>query len=384
MNRAYAMAAYAAIVAAATIECRDEKGATASGNLAGAELLAARKQEYKDLLAKAKKENRALTDEETTRADQLHAEIDGLEKTERDRQDAVAAAQAKRDEQHRSLAAAAAGAEVDPPKQTANEFYRSVAKGDQVIGNEEVTADVVRAYESMSPIYAAHKNIQDRSTGNTFYFTKVVADTATGEQKAEGASGSTDTTTTLESVGVEFKKYSSQKVLITSEMLEDSAADVSAEISAVGMAKSVMKFTADAVTALMSADAAPAESTGTAWTIGDMVNMFFAMPPRHRNNLSWVCNGTTAAALVNLLGTEAGPRLAAIGFTAESIVADDLMPADRLVLTNITLALAIGRKVPIRVFSQDVPSGREYEVQPRLAAALRDGTAVVIRKRKTA
>ncbi len=353
------------------------------------------KAEYEKLLRTAHLENRGLTVDETKRADQFKAEIVEAERIEREANAVVvagmtaratertAAAQAavNAEEQKRSAAAAASGLRQDLPS---NEYYRSLAKGAVDVGNKEVVADVVRVYQSASPIFAAHTNVQTRSTGMTFTFTRIRPDLSKGYVKTEGASGRDDSTTTIEIVPVPFKLYDSESVLVTQELLDDATVDLGAEISSAGLAKSGTAFGADLVTALMSAVATPTETAATTWAISDLAGAYFGLPLRNRVGLRYIMNSQTAKAVVDLLGVEAGPRLAAIGLSAESILVDEAVTNDVIILANVALALAVGQKTPVRVLVVEVSAGRTYELQPRFAVALRDGTAVAVIKRKSA
>ena len=58
-------------------------------------------------------------------------------------------------------------------------------------------------------------------------------------------------------------------------------------------------------------------------------------------------------------------------------------PADKVAISNLDLALAIGMKEPVRVWTQQISEGVQYEVQPRFAVASRDGSATVVADRRT-
>lgn len=347
-------------------------------------------QEYRAVLDKAKAENRSLNSDEAQRLDILKAEID------KDVNARAAAAELERREtEYRSIAAAqgaidkTAPAAADP-RPGANAYLRSIAKGNADVGNKEVIADVVRQFESQSPIFAAHANVQQRSTGNAFQFTKVTKGSTDGYAKTEGNTGRTDGTgtgATASSVGVAtiaFTTYSGELMTVTQEMLDDAAADVAAEVIGLGSGKATMAFDADAITELESAFLSYTDTAATTWAVADLIDIFLAIPNRNRYGVKYVTSAATAAKLLALMTTDNAPALAAIGFSKDSLVIDDNVTTDVVLGGNITLALAIGMRVPVRVFTQEVSAGRNFEVQPRLAVALRDATALAARKRKAA
>lgn len=341
--------------------------------------LAELKAKYAGLLEKAKTENRSLTAAETTEMDAMKADILKMEKAAEDG--------VKEAERQRSAAAARLNGD-DRKTMKSNEYFRSIARGDQDVGNKEVVADVVRQFNLTCPIYAAHTNVQPRSTGNTYSYTKIQKG-GSGFVKTEGAAAPEDTVSTAVMVAQTFKVYSSEIIPITQEMLDDAVADISQEVMTLGMSKSVIAFGADCVTALKSAFLVstvftPTETAATHWALADVVAAYFEVPVRNRYGVKFICNGETAQAIVAQLTLDNSPQAALIGFTKENIVEDDSMPDDVLFVGNVTLALAIGRKEPVRIFMRETSEGKDVEVQPRFAVGLRDSTAIAARILKAA
>jgi HK97 family phage major capsid protein len=339
------------------------------------------KAKYAGILEKAKTENRSLSAQETTELDGLKAEITKLE-TE-------AQKGVKEAEEQRSAAAA----RVNGPNLQAvdkNTYFRNIAKGSADVGNKEVIADVVRQFNLTSPIYAAHQNVQRRSTGNTYSFTQITKGGA-GYVKTEGNAGTSDTTSTAAMASVAFKTYSGQKVLITQEALDDYACDVAQEIMTLGMAKSVIAFGTDIVTALkvpflVSTTFTPTETAATSWALQDIINCFYEIPIRNRYGVKFMMSSALAKTVTGLLTLDNGPQAAMIGLTKENIleIDDASLADDVLFVGNPTLALAIAMKEPVRTWVQEISEGTQFEVQPRLAVALRDAYALACRQLKAA
>lgn len=341
------------------------------------------------ILDKAKTENRSLTAAENTEIETIKADILKEEKV-------IQAAT----EQQRSAAAAAAARlnRDDVWNMKSNEFFRkmatlgdsymrSISTAGQDVGNKEVIADVVRQFNLTSPIYAAHQNVQPRSTGVVYSYTRINKG-GSGFVKTEGAAAPEDTVSSVTMVSQTFKTYSSEKLQISQEMLDDAVADISQEVMTLGLAKSVLAFGADCVTALESAFLVsnvftPTDTAGTSWAFSDIVAAYYEIPVRNRYGVKYICNGATAQALVSLLTNINAPQAAIIGFTADNIVEDSAMPNNVLIIGNITISLAIGRKEPVRVFMVETSEGRTVEVQPRLAVGLRDSTALAARHLKS-
>jgi HK97 family phage major capsid protein len=345
------------------------------------------KTKYQGTLDTVKTENRAMTAAETTSLDTIKGEIAALEKQAKDEkagQDAAAVADAV---QNRNAAALRAGGQKNPSEMDKNSYFRSIAKGGQDIGNKEVIADIVKQFNLTSPIFAAHANVQKRSTGNTYEFAQISKGGA-GYVKTEGNAGTTDSASALTMVAQTFKTYSGQKVLVTQEAMDDAAFDLSQEVTTLGLAKATLAFGADCVTALKSAflvstTFTPTETAATSWAISDVVAAYYEIPVRNRAaGVKFICAPATAKALITLLTLDNSPQAAAIGLTKENIIEDDSVDADVLFIGSITLALAIGMKIPVRTFVQEVSEGTTFEVQPRFAVGLRDGTALAVRKRK--
>jgi HK97 family phage major capsid protein len=347
------------------------------------------KKQYAELLAKSETEKRSLTAAEVSTLDKLKTDIAAMEKANAD----AAAASIKQQDENRSAAAAAAQSDRDKTyNMPTNDYLRSIAKGADAtasVGNKEVIADVVRQFNAQSPIFAAHGNVQKRSTGNAFSFTKIVKGSSDGGTKTEGNAGASDTTSTAPMVPVPFKTYTGESILVTQEALDDYAADIGAEVIGLGMSKSSLAFGADCITALKSAflvstTFTPTETAASTWALSDVIAAYYEIPARNRRNVKFTCAPATAKNLVSLLTLDNSPQAAAIGLTKENIVEDDAVPADVLFVGDITLALAIGMKIPVRIFKQEVSAGTTMEVQPRLAVALRDATALACRKLKAA
>lgn len=338
--------------------------------------------EYKAVLEKAKTENRGLTADETKSLDTLKGEIEKLE-TAKANDNAAKAELEKREEYLRSIAAAQQTIKDNLGNADKNTYLRSITKGSNDVGNKEIVNDVVRQFETQSPIFGAHQNIQRRSNGMAFSFTKVTKGGA-GYVKTEGNAATEDTASAAVPVSVAFKTYSGQKVVITQEALDDFAADIAQEIITLGSGKATTKFDADAVAELESVDATPTETAATSWALTDITGAFFEIPNRNRVGVKYICAPATAAKIVNMMKAEDAAACAVVGLTAENLIVDDNVTADVLIVANPTLALAIGMKEPVRVFTDEVSEGRAYEVQPRMAVKLRDSTAVALRKLKAA
>jgi HK97 family phage major capsid protein len=335
------------------------------------------KARYQAILDGAKTANRSMTSAETTELDKLKADIARIESE---------AAEGVRNAQQDRSAAAARQSEAKPQDVDKNTYLRSIAKGSADVGNKEVVADVVRQFNLTSPIFAAHTNVQRRSTGNAYQFTQIAKGGA-GYVKTEGAAGTTDSASTATMVAQAFKTYSGQKILVTQEALDDFEADIAAEVLTLGLAKSTVAFGVDCVTALKSAflvstTFTPTQTAATSWAMADLVAAYYEIPVRNRTGVKFICAPATAKALVSLLTLDNGPQAAAIGLKPENIVEDDSVDTDVCFLGNITLALAVGMKVPVRTFIQEVSEGKTFEVQPRFAVGLRDGTALSVRLRK--
>jgi HK97 family phage major capsid protein len=329
------------------------------------------KTRYAAVVDKVATENRAMEKTEVDGLAAIKAEITALEAQRKDAQnvaDANAAVQA------RNAAAARASAQGSAPK-SSNEFYRSITKGSSNVGTKEVVTDVVRVYETQSPLFAAHQNKQLRLTGEKYTYPKITAGSG-GYAKTEGNAGSADTGTTVVMVDATFVTYSSQTITVSQEMIDDAGFDISGEITAVGLSKSTTAFDAAAATALLAYDNTPTETAATSWSLADLIAAYYEIPTRNRNGVKFIMAAATVPAILNLLTTDNAPKAAAIGLSAENIIVDDNITANLVVLCNPTLALAIGMKEQVRVFVDEVSAGRTYEVQPRLAVGLRDGTAV--------
>jgi len=326
------------------------------------------------ILETAKTQNRSFTKAETDEMDNLKAEIAKVEKE--------AAEGVQRAQEERSAAAARLNG---PPTQTmkTNEYLRSIAKGEANVGNIEIINDVVRQFNLTSPIFAAHQNVQKRSTGNAYEFTRISSGGA-GYAKPEGNAGTSDNTSAATMVSVPFKTYSGQTILVTQEALDDYAADIGQEVIVLGTAKATVAFGADCVAILKSAFSTLTPTAGSAWTLDDVVAAYYEVPVRNRSGIKYICAPVTAKALTRLITLDTSPQAEWIDLTKENIVEDESMDADLLFVGNPTLALAIGMKQPVRVWTQEVSQGTNFEVQPRLAVALRDATALAARKLKAA
>ncbi|MCL2646027.1 MAG: phage major capsid protein [Phycisphaerales bacterium] len=331
------------------------------------------KAKYVAILETGKTENRSFTAAEITEMDNLKAEIAKAEK-------AATEGVQKAIEERNAAAARLQG--PDTMRMKTNEYLRSIAKGSQNVGNLEVVNDVVRQFNQTSPIFAAHQNVQMRSTGNSFEFTRISAGGA-GYVKTEGNAGTSDTASAATMVAVPFKTYSGQTILVTQEALDDYAADISQEVIVLGTAKATVAFGADCVAALKSAFTTTTATAGTSWTLADVTAAYYEIPVRNRYNIKYTCNPATAKALANLITLNTSPQAEWIDLKKENIVEDESMDADLLFVGDLTQALAIGLKQPVRVFVQEVSQGTNFEAQPRLAVALRDATALAARKLKT-
>lgn len=353
------------------------------------------------ILEGAKTANRSLTDLENVELANIKAEIAKLEAAEEQARSASAASAQAQAEANRKAAAdaeaarsaaAAAAQKPDPYKMPKNEYLRSIAKGAADVGNKEVIDDVVRQFNLTSPIFAAHQNVQRRSTGNTFSFTKITSG-GTGYRKTEGNAGSADTVSAASMVSVSFITYSGQKILLSQEALDDYAADVAQEVIVIGTSQSSIAFGNDCIKAMKTAFGGVYNGSGTettpptftqtdstAWALSDLIGAYYDIPVRNRYGVKFVMHPSTAEAIVGLLTVDKSPQAAWIGLTKENIVEDESMDTDVVFVGNLTLALAIGMKVPVRVWMQDVSEGKNVEVQPRLAVALRDSSAIAARQ----
>ena len=181
---------------------------------------------------------------------------------------------------------------------------RNLAAASQEVGGKETIADVVRVFEQQSPILKNFGNLQRRSTGRTFNFTRFTTPAAQGLAKGyvktEGVAGTEDTTFTIGMADVAFSTYSSQKVVVTNELLDDAAADISKEVVTFGMAKSTMKFNDDCITALLLGNAGQI-SAATTWALQDLASSYYSIPNRNRYGVKYLMNGPTAALLVSQL-----------------------------------------------------------------------------------
>jgi len=332
------------------------------------------KTKAQSILATATTENRSLSAIEKENLDTLKTQIAAAEK------EVVEGVESQK------RSAAAAVATMSPDNLPSSDYLRSLAKGNADVGNKEVINDVVRVYESQSPIFSAHKNVQKRNNGMAFSFTKVAPGGA-GYGKTEGDAGTTDTASTLEMAVVSFTTYSGQVVPVSQELLDDAAADVSQEVTALGMYKSTHAWEADAVTQITS----PFKSSGTITSgyytsssgtllMQDLVDLYYSVPVRNRTqNLTYTCNSTMAKKIVGLLTNTNAPQAAAIHLTPDNITECSSMPNGVVVAGDLTLALAIGMKVPVRTLVIPTSAGANFEVQPRLAVALRDSSALGLR-----
>jgi len=319
-------------------------------------------------------QNRTLNAAEAAETDALRAEI---AKVEKEAQEGVQKALEERN------AAAAKFLAPDTANMKTNEYLRSIAKGSQNVGNIEVVNDVVRQFNQTSPIFAAHKNVQMRSTGNAFEFTRISAGGA-GYVKAEGAAATADSTSAATMISVPFKTYSGQTILVTQEALDDFAADISQEVIILGTAKATVAFGVDCIAAMKSAFTTFTATAGTAWTFNDIQAAYYEIPIRNRQGgVKYICSPTTAKALNSFLTLNISPQSEGIGLTKENIVEDESMDNDLLFVGDPTFILAVGMRTPVRVFVQEVSQGKNFEVQPRFAVALRDGTALAARKLKS-
>jgi HK97 family phage major capsid protein len=330
------------------------------------------KAKYQNILNGAQTANRSLTSVEQTELDTIKAEITALE----------ANAQAAADAIQARNAAAAAASGAGAPK-TFNTQLRSITKGAADVGDKEVVQDIVRVYEAESPIFREHTGKQLRLSGQKYSYPKVTAGTG-GYVKTEANAGTSDSSSTITMVDQTFKLYSSQSILVSYEMLTDAGFDVGTEVTSVGMSKSTTAFDVDAVTALETYDATPTETAATSWALSDVIAAYYDLPTRHRAGVKFYGKAETIKAIVGLLTADNAPQAAIIGLTKENLVEDDNITTGLLIVTNITKALAIGMQSPVRVFVDEVSAGKTFEVQPRLAVGLRDGTAVAGRKLKTA
>jgi HK97 family phage major capsid protein len=363
------------------------------------------KAKYQGILDKAKTENRSLSAAETADLDGIKKDIERLEAeaatavqnaaadAAQNRSASAAGANAPAQSagtnadvatavQTRNAAAAAAGNAADPRTVDSNTYLRSISRGGSDVGNREVVNDVVRQFEEESPIFAAHTAKQLRLTGNTYSYPKVTATLANGYKKTEGNAGTDDTTSAITMVNQTFSTYDGESILVTQEMLDDSGFDVAQEVIGVGSAKAAAAFDSDAVDALESVDATPTETATTSWALSDLTAAFFELPNRNRMGVKYTASGATIGALVSLMTNDNLPQRQAIGFLPENLLTDDNVTADLVIVGNISKALAVGMKTPVRVFVDETSKGKTFEVQPRMAVGLRDSTAVALRKKK--
>ena len=375
------------------------------------------KEKFVSLMRQASTERRSLNEAEMGELQKLQADIVAAEKA-----DAAPAAEVE----HRSAAAvAAAGVTAVTPERAAeilkglearnmavvaasagavmavknlNDFLRNAGRAcltenrswteaAQDVGGKEVIADVVRVFEQQSPILKAFTNLQHRSTGRTFSYTKIVTTSALGlhkgTTKSEGVAGAEDTTTSITMADITFVTYTGRKVIVSNEMLDDAAADLAKEVVTFGMAGATMKFNDAALTALKAGIGTGDDqigwilTAGTTWDLADLSAAYFSIPNRNRYGVKYTMNGATAGKIVAQLTTWNKVFTDLIELKPENIVVDMSMDANRIVIGNMDLTLAIGIKEPVRVWTNEVSEGVEYEVQPRLAVANRDYTASV-------
>lgn len=262
---------------------------------------------------------------------------------------------------------------------------RNIAKSTSNVGDEDFVADVVRQFNDSTPILKAHQNVQRRSSGNTYRYFRVIPGGA-GYAKTEGVAGSSDTVTAISPVDQPFTTYSGQTVLVTQEAMDDYAADVAKEVINVGMSKATIAFGAAIVTALesnflVSSTFTPTAKIGGSLAFQDILNAWSRIPVRNRYGVKFMGNSSVIAELIGLLTNVNVPQAQAIGFTPDSLLEIDsgdgsFGSVNALFVGNPTLSLAIGMKVPVRVWTQEVSAGVNMEVQPRFAVGLRDGTAL--------
>jgi HK97 family phage major capsid protein len=339
--------------------------------------------DFKAIVDAAKKENRSLTEAEDKQLDDLKAEIARLDEAASNAK--LAGEQhARREAELRSFAAAQT---VRPEIEAMDKskLFRSITTGGADVGNVDFINDVVKQFEEQSPLFAAHGNVQRRSTGNSFSYTQIAPGTQTASLKVEGNAGSADETCSVVIATTTFGTYSGGIVLISQEMLDDAAADIAQEITALGMAKGILKFDKALVDLLEAAAVVSGdipETANTTWDLSDLIAMYFSIPMRNRRGIKWIGNATMMGTIVDLMDFEDTAKTALIGLTPENLIVDSNSAADTLIACNPTLALSIGIKQPVRVFRQEVSAGSNFEVQPRLAAGLRDATAVVGREKK--
>jgi hypothetical protein len=324
--------------------------------------------EYKAKLESIASEKRSMSEAEVKELDAMKSAIDTAKNEE-----TLNAKKSALEVEMRSIREAQDTIKSKLDTVDKNTYLRSIAKGSADVGNKEVVADVVRAYVSQSPLYAAHQNVQVRSTGNAYSFTQITGG-GTGYVKTEGNAGTADDTTAAAMVSQAFKLYSGQKIVISQEALDDFAADIAQEITSVSLAQSVMAFAADAYTALNTIT--KTDTASTSWALTDITGAYLALPARNLFGVKYIMNGTTAASVVDLLDYEDNLKAAFIGLDKSNIIIDSSCTSGTIYVGNPTLALAIGRKDPIRIFVQEVSEGKSFEAQPRLAVALRDATAM--------
>jgi HK97 family phage major capsid protein len=321
--------------------------------------------EMKSILEDAKKTG-AMTGEQEIRLGAIKAQLDSNEV------------------QVRSAAASAAAAIVKPVARDSNTILRSISKGSDEVNDITFVDDIVRQFRLQSPLFAAHSNVQQRSNGMVYHYNKVTKGGA-GYAKTEGVAGTTDSASAIAIANVSFATYSGQKIIVTQEAMDDFKADIMGELLTLGMAKCSDAWAAAAITALETSQTTPGtytETATTSWQVSDLISAYFEVATRNRYDIRYIVNSTTAATLINLFDAEDSYKLAAIGFSKDTLLVEDGMATNELFVCNPTLALAVAMKVPVRVFKDEVSEGYSIEVQPRLAVALRDSTAVANRVKK--
>jgi hypothetical protein len=316
-------------------------------------------------------EKRSMTAAEDSRLGVIKTEIAALET-------AIAADKANVETQKRSVIASQLT--KNPADMDSNTYFRSLTRGGSEVGPQAFVQEVVKVFETESPIWRNHGNIKTQTTGNAFNL-YVLTPGGAGYKKTEGNAGTADTSSSLVLQPFPFSTYSSQAVTVSQEMLDDLAYDISGDITSLGMSKSTVAFDADAVAALVSSGTYTGDLTSTSGevTLAAVTAKFMGLPDRHRlaPGIKYFTNAIGAAKLLALITWEAKAQCDAISLTPENIVIDTNVPARMTIITNVTKAIGIGMKTPVRVFTLEVSAGRQYEIQPRLAVAVRDASAVV-------